>query len=70
MVQCFWTNTSGVSGEELAGREEGRPPDHRKFEKVALRWFERYLSEGTPRRDRLAEVAANLAELEDTKALP
>ena len=37
--------------------ERGSP----KYEKAALRWLERYLAEGSPRLQRLAEVAAELA---------
>jgi hypothetical protein len=38
--------------------ERGSP----KFEKAALRWLERYLSEDTPRLQRFAEVAVSLAK--------
>jgi hypothetical protein len=38
--------------------ERGSP----KYEKAAMRWLERYLSEGTPRLQHFAEVAANLAK--------
>jgi len=37
--------------------ERGSP----KYEKAALRWLERYLSEGSPRLEHFAEIAANLA---------
>jgi hypothetical protein len=37
--------------------ERGSP----KYEKAALRWLERYLAEGSPRLQRFAEVAAELA---------
>jgi hypothetical protein len=37
--------------------ERGSP----KFERAALRWLERYLTEGTPRLRHFAEVAADLA---------
>jgi hypothetical protein len=40
--------------------ERGSP----KYEKAALRWLERYLVEGTPRLQHLAEVAAELARKE------
>jgi hypothetical protein len=40
--------------------ERGSP----KYERAALRWLERYLSEGSPRLRHFAEVAANLAKLE------
>ena len=35
-----------------------------KFERAAMRWLERYLSEGTPRLQHFAEVAGDLARLE------
>jgi hypothetical protein len=35
-----------------------------KFEKAALRWLERYLTEGSPRLRHFAEVAADLAKRE------
>jgi hypothetical protein len=35
-----------------------------KFERAALRWLERYLSEGSPRLQRFAEIAASMAKLE------
>lgn len=35
-----------------------------KFEKAAMRWLEQYLTEGTPRLQQFAEVAADLARLE------
>jgi len=38
--------------------ERGSP----KYEKAAMRWLERYLSEGTPRLQHFAEVAADLAK--------
>jgi len=37
--------------------ERGSP----KYEKAAMRWIERYLSEGTPRLQHFAAVAASLA---------
>ena len=37
--------------------ERGSP----KFERAAMRWLERYLTEGEPRLQRFAEVATNLA---------
>ena len=40
--------------------ERGSP----KYEKAALRWLERYLTEGSPRLQQFAEVAADLAKLE------
>jgi hypothetical protein len=40
--------------------ERGSP----KFERAAMRWLERYLSEGTPRLKHFAEVAADLAKRE------
>ena len=33
-----------------------------KYERAAMRWLERYLSEGTPRLQHFAEVAADLAK--------
>jgi hypothetical protein len=38
-------------------RERGSP----KYEKAAMRWLERYPSEGTPRLKHFADVAADLA---------
>ena len=38
--------------------ERGSP----KYEKAARRWLERYLSEGTPRLQHFAEIAASLAQ--------
>jgi hypothetical protein len=40
--------------------ERGSP----KFEKAAMRWLRRYLSEGTPRLRHFAEVAVSLAKRE------
>ena len=40
--------------------ERGSP----KYEKAALRWLERYLSEGTPRLPHVAEITASLAKLD------
>ena len=40
--------------------ERGSP----KYEKAALRWLERYLTEGTPRLRHFAEVATDLARRE------
>jgi hypothetical protein len=40
--------------------ERGSP----KYESAALRWLERYLTEGSPRLEHLAEVTASLARLE------
>lgn len=38
--------------------ERGSP----KYERAALRWLERYLSEGSPRLQHFAEIAVGLAE--------
>jgi hypothetical protein len=38
--------------------ERGSP----KYERAALRWLERYLTEGSPRLERFAEVAVDLAK--------
>ena len=40
--------------------ERGSP----KYEKAALRWLERYLSEGSPRLQHFAEITAALAKRE------
>lgn len=40
--------------------ERGSP----KYEKAALRWLERYLTEGSPRLKHFAELAADLASRE------
>jgi len=40
--------------------ERGSP----KYEKAAMRWLERYLTQGTPRLQHFAEVAVNLARRE------
>ena len=40
--------------------ERGSP----KYEKAALRWLERYLTEGSPRLQHFAEITASLAERE------
>jgi hypothetical protein len=40
--------------------ERGSP----KYEKAALRWLERYLTESSPRLQHFAEVTASLAKLE------
>jgi hypothetical protein len=40
--------------------ERGSP----KYERAALRWLERYLTEGTPRLRHFAEVAVDLARRE------
>jgi hypothetical protein len=40
--------------------ERGSP----KYEKAALRWLERYLTEGSPRLRHFAEVAVDLARRE------
>jgi hypothetical protein len=42
--------------------ERGSP----KFERAAMRWLERYLSESAPRLRHFAEVTSSLAKLEDT----
>jgi hypothetical protein len=42
--------------------ERGSP----KYEKAALRWLERYLTEGSPRLRHFAEVVESLAKLEQT----
>ena len=40
--------------------ERGSP----KYEKAALRWLERYLTESSPRLRHVAEIAADLARLD------
>ena len=40
--------------------ERGSP----KYERAALRWLERYLTEGTPRLQHFAEITASLAKRE------
>jgi hypothetical protein len=40
--------------------ERGSP----KYEKAAMRWLERYLTEGTPRLQHFANVATSLASRE------
>jgi hypothetical protein len=40
--------------------ERGSP----KYERAALRWLERYMTEGSPRLQHFAEIAAGLANLE------
>jgi hypothetical protein len=40
--------------------ERGSP----KYERAAMRWLERYLTEGSPRLQHFAEITANLARLE------
>ena len=45
--------------------ERGSP----KFEKEAMRWLERYLSEETPRLQHYAEVAAVVCDLDDEAAV-
>lgn len=42
--------------------ERGSP----KFEKAAMRWLERYLTEGSPRLEHFAAITASLAKLERT----
>ena len=44
--------------------ERGSP----KFERAAMRWLERYLSEGTPRLQHFAEITASLARRESSSA--
>jgi len=39
--------------------ERGSP----KYERAALRWLERYLTEGSPRLQHFAEITMNLAKL-------
>jgi hypothetical protein len=41
--------------------ERGSP----KFERAALRWLKRYLTEGSPRLQHLAELTESLAKLEE-----
>ena len=41
--------------------ERGSP----KYEKAALRWLERYLTEGSPRLQHFVDITASLAKLED-----
>ena len=41
--------------------EQGSP----KYEKAAMRWLERYLTEGSPRLRHFAELAMGLAERVD-----
>ena len=40
--------------------ERGSP----KYEKAAMRWLERYLTEGSPSLQHFAEITADLARLE------
>ena len=40
--------------------ERGSP----KYEKAAMRWLERYLTEGSPRLQHFAEITASLAKRE------
>ena len=42
--------------------ERGSP----KYEKAALRWLERYVTEGSPRLQHFAEIAMSLAKHEDS----
>jgi hypothetical protein len=35
-----------------------------KYEKAAMRWLERYLSEGSPRLQHFAEITARLVKLD------
>ena len=44
--------------------ERGSP----KYEKAAMRWLERYLTEGEPRLKHFAEIAASLAKREPNDA--
>ena len=47
---------------QTPGRERSWPSaGHGKYERAALRWLERYLMEGSPRLQRFAEVAVDLA---------
>jgi hypothetical protein len=39
--------------------ERGSP----KFERAAMRWLERFLTEGSPRLEHFAEITASLAKL-------
>jgi len=48
------------SSSSTSYAERGSP----KYEKAALRWLERYLTEGTPRLEHFAEITARLAKLE------
>jgi hypothetical protein len=41
--------------------ERGSP----KYEKAAMRWLERYLTEGSPRLQHFAEITASLAKHEE-----
>ena len=41
-----------------------------KFERAALRWLERYLAEGTPRLQGVAELTASLARREHEAGEP
>lgn len=44
--------------------ERGSP----KYERAAMRWLERYLTEGSPKLQHFAEIAASLAE-RDSEAI-
>jgi hypothetical protein len=44
--------------------ERGSP----KYEKAALRWLERYLTESTPRLRHFAKITASLANREEPQA--
>jgi hypothetical protein len=46
---------------QLAVHSDGGSP---KYEKAAMRWLERYLTEGTPRLQHFAEITASLAQRE------
>jgi hypothetical protein len=39
-----------------------------KFERAAMRWFERYLTEGSPRLQHFAEITSSLAKRLDAGA--
>ena len=63
---------------ELPNLSRGRPEarstlyadeDSPKYEKAALRRLEQYLTEGSPRLQQIAEVAASVAKLELDDAL-
>jgi hypothetical protein len=41
-----------------------------KYEKAAMRWLERYLTEGTPRLQHFAEVVASLARRDPQPGQP
>jgi hypothetical protein len=43
--------------------------ESRKYERAALRWLERYITEGSPRLQHFAEVTASLAKHEPVGGL-